>query len=340
MQSSIIGNQHIFDFLSKSIANKKLAHAYIFAGPDNLGKATSAILFAKILLCKNSKQDFQNSCDCFSCEKINIHKNIHSDLYILKKEEDKKNISVEQVRGFITKLNMSSFANSYKIGIIKDAADLNENSSNALLKSLEEPKNKVIIILTTSSVDKVLPTIRSRTQILQFNPVNQDLIYDFLVEKHGANRDTAKNISQMSIGRPALAIKLAQEKDFFEKYLIRINTFIAFNKENINTRFNLIEKLINTKKKSSKKLDSRQATQDVNDTIKLWQVITRDLLLLEFDCEDLIKNNVALEELKTIKQKLNTDKLLKLIKMFIKSREYLKANVGAKSVIENIAIQI
>ena len=50
MQSSIIGNQHIFDFLSKSIANKKLAHAYIFAGPDNLGKATSAILFAKILM--------------------------------------------------------------------------------------------------------------------------------------------------------------------------------------------------------------------------------------------------------------------------------------------------
>ena len=336
MQSSIIGNKHIFDFLSKSIKNQRLAHAYIFAGPDNLGKATSAIFFARTLLCRNSKGEFESQglCNCVSCAKIDINKNIHADLHILKKEEDKKNISVEQVREFRTKLNMSSFANSYKVGIIKDAENLNENSSNALLKTLEEPKNKVIVILATSNIDRILPTIRSRAQILKFNLVDQDLTYDALVEKHGVNRSAAKNLSQMCMGRPALAIKLSQEKDFLNKHLNKINTFIALNKENINTRFSLVEKLIDTK------FDSRQVIEEINDTIKIWQVIIRDLLLLEFNCEYLIKNNVVLEELKEIRKKLSTIKLIELMKIFIKSREYLKSNVGAKSVLENIAIQL
>ena len=334
MKSSITGNQHIFDFLSKSIANKKLAHTYIFAGPADLGKATSAVFFAKTLLCKKSTELFKNSCDCLSCAKINVNKNIHSDLNILEKEADKKNISVEQVRQFRTKLNMSSFANSYKVGIIKEAENLNENSSNALLKTLEEPKTNVIVVLTTSNIDAILPTIRSRAQTLQFNLVDQDLIYNFLVESHGINREAAKNLSQMCMGRPALALKLSQEKDFLKEYLNKINTFISFNNEDINTRFNLIEQLID------KKLDARQANEALNNTIKTWQVITRDLLLLKLNCEDLIKNNVVLKDLTELQQKLSTEKLIELMQIFSKSKEYLRSNVSAKVVLENIAVQI
>lgn len=332
MPYAIAGNNHIFNYLSKSIANNKLAHTYIFAGPDNLGKATAATRFAKILLC-SQKMYTDIACEnCASCKKMNIDSKLHSDFNILEKKEDKKNISIEQVREFIAKLNMSSFANSYKIGIIKDAENLNENSSNALLKTLEEPKIKVLIILTTSNFNGIIPTIRSRSQVLKFNLVSQDIIYNFLIKEHKVSRDGAKNLSQMCVGRPALALKLSKDAKFLKKYLNRINIFTNFSKSNINTRFNLIDEIIN------KKLESRALAEEINEVIKTWQIIIRDLLLLEFSREDLIKNNVILEELKEIKQFFNINKLVKLMQNLTESRKYLSANVAPRSILENIAI--
>ena len=242
---------------------------------------------------------------------------IHSDFYLIKKDKEKKNISVNEIRDFINALSMSSFLNSYKIGIVKHAEDLSIEAANALLKTLEEPRAKVVIILITSNLEAMPDTIISRSQILRFNSVSASIIYDYLIKEHKASRSAAKNFSRLCLGRPALAIKFLENKDFYEIYLKRINSFINIMKYDINTRFKVIDELLN------KKIAGQEAVRICQRIIEIWQGLARDLLLLKVDNENLIQHELIDQELFNLKDKLPTSSLLNLSKVLSQAKEYL-----------------
>jgi len=194
-----IGNDNLIEFLDRSLFQKKLAQTYIFAGPEDLGKSTMALAFARNLILSDRQE-------------VRDFSSVNSDLHILNREPGKKNISIEAVRDFIKMLSLSSFLNSYKIGIIKGAETLSSEAASALLKTLEEPRDKVIIILLTSSVDLLMPTIVSRSQVLYFYPVAFDIIYDYLVKELNLKRGEAKNMAALAAGRPLLAVKFAENE--------------------------------------------------------------------------------------------------------------------------------
>lgn len=331
----LLGNGHIIDFLDKSITNNSLAGAYIFNGPDNLGKATIANFFAEILLCQKRKNNLPcgecPSCKSFYSEKENKSAP-HSDLYVLKKEKDKKNISIEETREFIRKLNMSSFLNSYKIGIVKHAETLSEEAGNALLKTLEEPKNNVIIILITSNMEAMPQTIVSRAQVLRFNSVPTEIIYDYLVKERKAARSAAKNFSRMCAGRPALAVKFLEDKEFYENYLNKVNVFLNFISEDINGRFVAIEGLIGVKSLG------QESAVLAGRILEVWQGLIRDLLLLEFGRGDLIQHEIALDDLMKAKQKFSLTGLIKTAELIERAKKYLRNNVNAKLALESIVV--
>lgn len=328
-----IGNDHAFNFLTKSINSNNLAQSYIFSGISNVGKTHAAIHLAKILLCiKNSEIKPCDNCD--TCKQINQKSVQHNDIYILKKESDKKNISIDQVRDFISNLNMSSFNNTYKIGIIKSAHHLNQNGFNALLKTLEEPKKQVIIILTTSSIQAIPKTILSRTQNLRFKPVNQDLIFDLLTKKHNCEKTQARNLSRMCLGKPAIAIKLLENKEFYSKYFENINMFLNFNTKNLNYRFELIENI------TTKKQTTQESSTITLKIIEAWQALIRDCLLINYSQRSLVQHSIIADQLELIQKNLSTQKLLNLNKILKNAKLYLSTNVNAKNVMEYIAINI
>ena len=244
----LVGNSHIIEYLEKIIINKQAKGVYIFDGPDNLGKATVARFFAQSLLCENRQGTASPCQQCNSCKSFKIKNNspedetfeetgsTHSDYHIIKKEKDKKNISIEQVREFIRTLCMSSFLNSYKIGIIKHAESLSQEAANALLKTLEEPRDKVIVILVVSNLEQLPDTIVSRSQVLRFYPVNREVIFDYLIEEYRASRSEAKNLSRLCLGRPALAVKFLENKDFYKVYKEKVDLFLNFFQQDINQK--------------------------------------------------------------------------------------------------------
>jgi len=338
----VLGNEHIVKFLAKSISNNKIAGTFIFAGPDDLGKTTIANYFAFSLLCQ-SKNECLPCGKCPACRQNQIGRlkknedtfeSVHADLHLIKREKDKKNIAISQVRDFIHSLEMSSFLNSYKIGIIKNAESLSDEAANALLKTLEEPKNKVIIILITSDLDALPKTISSRSQILKFHPVKTELIYDYLIKNHQASRSQAKNLSRLCLGRPALAIKFLEDKIFYENYLKRVKAFLTFFDEDINTRFELINELL------PNKLVGQEVVKLAKRIIEIWHGLTRDLLLLKFDQLDLVQHEIVMQELEDKKNKCSTGALLNLSIALKQAEEYLKANVNPKTALEGVAMGI
>lgn len=331
------GNQHIVDYLQMSIHNRKLAHFYIFAGLQDLGKATLATYFASSLLCHNFADGRGKlPCDeCPSCHQIKV--GIHSDVQMLKRKEGKKNIAIDQIRDFIRMMNLGSFAGSYKIGIIKEGETLSIEAANALLKTLEEPKVRVIIILLTSFLDKLPATITSRGQVLLFRPVAARYVYDYLVKHYGALRDNARAISKLSIGRPALAVKLWQDKDFLKEKKYLITSLITIMQADINERWRLVNELFACQPTTAIN-KGQEGVETAHTILQAWQTIVRDLILLNFNLDDLITHELFVSELKEVK--VSFEELLYLHAKTEQGKEYLAANVNPRLVLEEISLTI
>lgn len=333
------GNRHISDFLEKSLAAGRLANTYVFLGPDDLGKTQVALHFAKSLLCQKRVEGiFSHPCgECSSCRGlkglVDGESGMHGDFHLLKKEVDKKNISIEAVREFIRSLSLSSFLNSYKIGLIKNADDLSIEAANALLKTLEEPQSKVIVFLTVSRLEALPQTIISRSQILRFYPVETSLIYDYLVNELECPRSQAKIVSRLSLGRPALAARFLEEPDFFDSYREKVSVFLDFFKSDINSRLGAVSALV-------EKEDDEAKVDKALKILSIWQGAARDTLLLSSNNGDIIQHEDQREKISAAGQSLGLSGILKIFKLLKKGEEQIRANVNPKLVLENIAINI
>ena len=314
-----LGNEAVINFLESALLNNMITSTYIFNGLKDLGKFQVAKAFANNLI-MSSKEDFQDDGD--------VIKN-SGDLQILELEEDKKNISIKQVRDLIKNLNLSSFLNSYKVAIIKDAHTLSVEAANALLKTLEEPENKVVIILLVEKLDDLPQTIVSRAQILNFQPVKKELIYDYLLNHHQAEREEAKKLSQLSLGKPALAVKYLKDKDYYNKQIDRAKLFVDFA---LNDPSHRLKELNNN---FSKDLYGASGRALAFDLLNSFEVVARDLLLVEGGQHDLIAYLDFLDDFQKIVKQVNS---LDIIKAINKARKYLNSNLNAKAVLEEFLI--
>lgn len=318
-----IGNDNLIEFLDRSLTSKKLAQTYVFAGPEDLGKSTIALAFSRNLILSDGyeSRDFSS---------------VNSDLHILSRETGKKNISIEAVRNFIKMLSLSSFLNSYKIGIIKDAETLSPEAASALLKTLEEPRDKVIIILLTSSVDLLLPTIVSRSQVLYFYPVAHEIVYDYLTRELDLNRGDAKDMASLSAGRPLLAVKFVENEALYLRYLEIARIFLSFFNLDIPDRLKVLSNFL-TKDEGALTVDK------ASEILEIWQRVARDLTLQAVGCGELIQHTALTSEISAVKFENNDTALryfCKTLELLNLLKRYLTANVAPGAVLEQVVYNL
>ncbi len=189
--------------LTENQHNKRLAHGLLLHGVSGIGKKLFAIDFAHWLLCEQPLAD--KACgECKSCKLIQADSN--PDLLTLYPEEEGKAIKVDQVRDLIKKISLTSHGQGYRVIIIAPADALNINASNSLLKTLEEPPENTVLILITDKPSKLMPTIRSRTQMVRFDLPSQEQSMEWL---NGQNIDKAELVLNLSGGAPLAAASMA-----------------------------------------------------------------------------------------------------------------------------------
>jgi DNA polymerase-3 subunit delta' len=193
----IIGHKPQIEMLQKTVKEDMLASTYLFSGPDGIGKKLCAIKFAMEL---NS-----DSCgNCPACQKI-LH-NTHPDLLVVTTEEDKKEISIEQMRIMQSQIQMHPLEGLYKIIIIDNAENMNGSAANSILKTLEEPPKKTIFILITSRPYRLLPTILSRCRKIRFSPPSFEETVNLVKSTREIDEATAKIIVSVAGGSPGNAL--------------------------------------------------------------------------------------------------------------------------------------
>jgi len=194
--SEIVGQEVAVNILKKSIENNRCAHAYLFVGPQGVGKRTTAIAFAKGLNCRSSSSDGCDRCD--SCVKIENGK--HPDVELITPREGGLAISIEQIRKLQRDVSYKPLEAKWKVYIVDDAADATEEAANCLLKTLEEPPPQVIIILVTENIYRLLSTVRSRCQSVLFRQIPRNLIEKILVHQYQVPPEEARSLAWLSSG--------------------------------------------------------------------------------------------------------------------------------------------
>jgi DNA polymerase-3 subunit delta' len=200
----IRGQDRAIDLLRRSLTAGKLPHAYLFAGPDGVGKRTTALALAQALNCERTPG--AALCECGPCEKIAA--GIHPDVITLAPGGAGKQIVIEQVRDLMLALGFPPHEGRARVVIVDDADKMNPAAQNALLKTLEEPPARTHLVLCTTAPDRLLVTIRSRCQRVRFAALAADAIAAVL-RAQGADEATAQQAARVSGGSAARAAELA-----------------------------------------------------------------------------------------------------------------------------------
>ena len=164
-QTQLIGHDYLLLTLKNLFDDNKLPNKILFSGQKGIGKCTLSYHLSNYILSK--KEDFSYDLQKFEINKNNksyilVNNNTHPNFYLINLKEDKKNIEISQIRDMISFTNKSSFDNEHKIIVIDNLEHLNSSSTNALLKTIEEPNDKVLFFLIHDNQKKIFNTLKSR----------------------------------------------------------------------------------------------------------------------------------------------------------------------------------
>ncbi len=250
-----IGHQKIINLLDRSVKKGKIAQAYLFSGPESVGKFTLARLFAECLInAIDTTLLYSNVVQVGEVRKNNL-----VDLAIIKPEKEEKkgvvkekDIPIKQMREAQKFLLTYPLWGKYKVLIIDNAHRMTGSAQNSLLKILEEPNSTSIIILVTHQLEKIFPTLKSRCRRINFSLVDEKAIKEGLRQM---KIEAGSEIFNFSLGRPGLVIKLAENKETLDSWREFAESLKKISSLGINERLALAEKLSKNIPEAVKKLE-------------------------------------------------------------------------------------
>ncbi|MBN2022784.1 MAG: DNA polymerase III subunit [Pirellulales bacterium] len=214
----IYGHDAVVERFRRALGRGRLASSFLFAGPVGVGKRTFALKLAQALLCETRPEADLDPCGgCPACAQVGAQ--THPDLFLVAKPADRAFVPLELLigdkehrmrEGLCHDISLKPFRGGRRVAILDDADFLNAEGANCLLKTLEEPPPRSVLILLGTSPARQLPTIRSRCQIVRFAALPEAVVADLLVEHgHARGMDEARRIAAMAEGSLARAIDLA-----------------------------------------------------------------------------------------------------------------------------------
>ncbi|MCX6029619.1 MAG: DNA polymerase III subunit delta' [Chloroflexi bacterium] len=267
----IIGHEWALDLLAQANRGGRLRHAYLFTGPAQVGKTTLARVFAQALLCE---QQTDAPCGaCRACKRIGDGR--YPDVQLI--AAVKNVIQIDQVRVLQTDAALAPLEGKYKVFIIREIERATAPAANALLKTLEEPPPQVILLLTSTRRDQVLPTILSRCQIVPLRPLPLAQVAETLQTRWGVEEERATLLARLSGGRLGWAVDAHTDPTLWEERARTLDELLAQTVEGHVGRLAYAEKL------------SRHG-DDVETTLGLWATWWRDVLLIQRGVGDAIIN--------------------------------------------------
>ncbi|MCC6643454.1 DNA polymerase III subunit [Candidatus Peregrinibacteria bacterium] len=237
---NIVGHQKQLKMLEEDLSQGRLAHAYLLAGPADIGKFTLAKALAKAIQTLDMDED-----KAFQTAAL-MDRGVHGDTLIFAKNPEEDSIKIAEIRSIINKLQLSADSNR-RILVMEDIDRMTPESANALLKVLEEPPGDVLYIFTSSQPHSLLETILSRVRKIDFNIMTEEELFSSMKNRYRlADETVLKKVAKISFGRIGKAIKLMEnleQLDAYQDVYDQIKSFLAA--QDIHAGFSFIGQIYN-----------------------------------------------------------------------------------------------
>lgn len=328
---NILGHEWAVDMLRQHAARGDVRHAYLFCGAPGLGRRTLALRLAQALNCTQPlAPGIPCGGTCRDCKQIEAMQ--HPDLNIVEPTiidpDDRKElipafngeIRIKQIRDLQKTINLKPYQSIYRAIVFLRFQQASEESSNALLKTLEETPAHAILLLTADNPEQLLPTIISRCEILRLRPLPISVIEADLIER-GVDAERARLLAHISGGRPGYARRLVDDGTILEKREERLNDVQTLLSASRVDKFSCADKL------SKDKDAMRQA-------IIIWLSYWRDVMLRVAGAETPLINVDRNMEIEFLAGRLDLSTARRVVSDLENTLEKMERNVNSKLLAE------
>jgi len=330
----IIGQKRQIDQLERARKSGRVAHAYLFFGPDGIGKERVAFAFARALNCESGENAPCGTCE--SCRKIG--KFSHPDVRLVASEKELVDRQlIEKEKGGLPSAQIRNaqldelgdlfrhrpYMGRWKVVVVVDADLMNSNSQNRFLKTLEEPSADSVIILVTAHPEALLPTVRSRCQALAFGPLSTDQVSNFLRTQRALDEKRARVLAAMAQGSLGRAEAIASGDVLQERDGLVAGFTRALGGD--------LADVLTVAEEYSK---GREQARDALNLLEIW---CRDLLLCKLGASaELLVNQDRREAVADQAAELTSRRVLGWIESIRRTRSGFRVNANPKMALESL----
>ncbi len=320
----IVGQEQIKEHLQNALSSGKVSHAYILNGEKSSGKEFIAKVFAMALQCE---KDGEEPCqECHSCKQA-LSRNHPDIIYVT--HEKPNTISVDDIRTQVNNdVAIKPYSGPYKVYLVNEAEKMTPQAQNALLKTLEEPPAYAVIVLLTSNVDSLLPTILSRCVVLNMKPVADELVKKYLMEQLQVPDYKAEVCVAFARGNVGKAKALASSEEFENVKAEALSLLKYIRDMELNEIIAAVKKIMEYK-------------LEINDYLDVLAVWYRDVLL--FKATNDVNQMIFREEIQSIRkvaQRSSYEGIETVIEALEKAKRRLDANVNFELTMELLMLTI
>lgn len=315
-------HEDILDRLIRNVREGVSQHAYIFEGEKGAGSLEAAKLFANALVCGRTEVTPCGSCTACVLAKAGNHPDIHT----VTPPKDKKNILVDQIRDILKDAAKKPYENGKKVYTVLYGDDMNEQAQNAFLKLLEEPPEYAVFIILAENTASLLPTVRSRCEIIKFPPVPEARIKEAL-ERAYPDIKNADFLARYANGNIEKAKKLAADEGFMPLRSGALETLGKLLSGSLSDSYDAAE-------------FAELNKADTETVLRLWADLLRDIMLIQNDGARYAVNTDYKERLTGIANRTDEKRIVTALGEVIRAQEMLKRYVNLRTVILSLAFRI
>jgi DNA polymerase-3 subunit delta' len=341
----IAGHGAAVALLQRALATEHIAHAYLITGPEGVGRATLARLFASALVCAAGPGGAPPVVPCGVCRGCRkVARGVHPDVEGLSLAAQQatseargtrnRNITIESIRGLRERLVLRPLEARWRVAIIEDAETMSGGgglpAASALLKTLEEPPPFAVLILIAPDAEAVLPTLRSRCQPLALTAVGRAEIAAHLTERLGVAAEPAAAIAALAQGRPGWAVAAATDPAVLEARRGGLRRALALIQAGPSERFQRVDELAGRFSRA----DWREAEAELDLLIGVW----RDLLLLRSGCPALAVHQELGPELRALADRLTLPQVAAALAAARACAQHVRQNVSPRLALEAMVL--
>jgi DNA polymerase-3 subunit delta' len=307
----MVGQDHAVAMLLRAVASRRLAHACLFDGPESVGKRTAALGLAKALCCTEAPGLGCGTCD--ACRRIETGQ--HPDVLALAPAD--KLYVVDQAREIVAVASTRPHEAPARVLILDRADALNPASANCLLKTLEEPCSGNHLVLVTAAPDRLLPTIRSRTQRVRFAALQPAALVEIALRR-GATRPQAETAASLASGQAGRLVQALESEAESSLWTIVANFRKAAAAKGMGAIFD-----------AAAEFSDKESRQDLPEALALLARLYRDALVTAGGAEDLVLLRDRATELETLAGRARMDYDLRTLRCAL--REVVQASLALLS---------